>query len=57
MSEKQEWRFWRDPDSDEWIGVSDALNLNAIGDTLADCAECAQDAMDALARELAEGDS
>lgn len=47
-----QWVFARDPDSDTWIGVCDALNLNAIGDSFMEFQQCANDAMQALFADL-----
>jgi hypothetical protein len=42
------WQVARDPDSGEWVGVCQMLNLNAIGDTWAEMMECANEAMGLL---------
>lgn len=46
------WKVARDPDSGDWVGVCDALNLNAIGDTWADFQECANEAIELLFQDL-----
>jgi predicted RNase H-like HicB family nuclease len=42
------WQFAQDPESGEWIGVCDVLNLNAMGETFREVQECASEAMQLL---------
>jgi hypothetical protein len=46
------WEAFHDPQSNTWIAVCKALNLNAIGDTFADMQDCANDAMATLFLDL-----
>ena len=48
------WKVLRDPATDTWIGVCDALNMNAVGDTWAEFQECANEAMSLLFTDLFE---
>lgn len=48
------WKVTRDPDSGTWIGVCIPLNLNAIGDTWIEFAQCASEAMELLFQGLFE---
>lgn len=48
------WKVARDPESGTWIGVCDALNLNAVGDTWIEFAQCASEAMELLFQDLFE---
>ena len=49
-----QWQIFRDPASEEWIGVCQALNLNAIGETFEDFFDCANEATQLLLTELLE---
>lgn len=42
------WQGAYDPESQMWIGVCKALNLNALGETWSELQECANDAMATL---------
>lgn len=48
------WQGMRDPDTGQWIGVCNALNLNAIGDTWMDLQACAAEAITLLLLDLFE---
>ena len=47
-----QWEVARDPDTNVYIGVCRALNLNAIGDTWIEFQECANEALGALLLDL-----
>lgn len=47
-----QWMIGFDPDSAEWIGVCNGLNLNASGETFQDCVLCATEAMALLFEDL-----
>ena len=48
------WVVARDPQSGEYIGVCDMLNLNAIGDTWEEFTECANEAIAVLFADLVQ---
>lgn len=48
------WEAVYDPQKRIWMGVCNALNLNAVGDTWADLQACANEAMQLLFEDLAE---
>jgi predicted RNase H-like HicB family nuclease len=48
------WAGYQDPKTGTWIGVCQALNLNAVGDTFAELQACANEAMDLLFTDLLE---
>ncbi len=48
------WRFGRDPDNGDWIAVCDELHMTAIGDTIIELQECANEAVALLFTDLLE---
>lgn len=48
------WKVSRDPRTGTYMGVCEALNLNAIGDTWEEFQECANEAIDLLFTDLFE---
>ena len=48
------WRGVQDPKTGHWIGVCDALNLNAVGDTYLELQACANEAVALLMTDLFE---
>ncbi len=46
------WLFYKDRQSGNWIGVCEALNLTALGETTQDLNQAIFEAMDALFRDL-----
>lgn len=48
------WQVAVDPQSDLWIGVCERLNLHAVGETMADFQQCANDAIALLFADLFE---
>ena len=46
------WEFSRDPETGGWIAVCRPLNLNAVGDTMGELQECANEAVMLLFRDL-----
>ncbi len=48
------WEIAQDPDSGLWIGVCDALRLNADGETFQELQECMSEAMELLFLDLYE---
>lgn len=46
------WEVAYDPESEMWIGVCPALNLNALGETQAEMQKCANEAVQALFADL-----
>lgn len=48
------WRYAFDPASETWVGICDALNLNAVGDTYAELVEGMNDAVRGLLQDLLE---
>jgi hypothetical protein len=48
------WSVAQDPETGTWIGVCDALNLNAVGDTWIDFQQSANEAIQTLFLDLFE---
>src|SRR5262245_3688363 len=48
------WRVARDPESGEYVGICDALNLNAAGDSWEEFQACANEAIELLFKNLYE---
>ncbi len=46
------WEGYHDPKSNMWVGVCNALNLNALGETWDELQQCANDAMATLFLDL-----
>lgn len=53
---KATWVFERDHESDTWVAVCPALNLNACGDTFQEAQEMANEAIQLLFQSLFEAD-
>lgn len=46
------WKFFLDPEDNVWLGVCEALNLNAEGETTHELQQCANEAMALLFKDL-----
>ncbi len=53
---KVQWRVAQDPESGEYIGICDALNLNAAGDNWAEFLASASEAIEVLFDDLFHDD-
>ena len=52
LSAQLAWRAWREAESQQWIGVCDALRLTALGNTWGELHQHADDIVDALFTDL-----